>query len=65
MPAAVGVSLGRPDATVVAVIGDGSANYGITALYTAARRRTRTVFVIVNNGSYGALRGFAKRLKMP
>lgn len=62
MPAAVGVSLGRPDATVVAVIGDGSANYGITALYTAARRRTRTVFVIVNNGSYGALRGFAKRL---
>ncbi|WOO83148.1 Benzoylformate decarboxylase [Vanrija pseudolonga] len=62
MPAAVGVSLGRPGATVVAVIGDGSANYGITALYTAAQRQTRTVFVIVNNGSYGALRGFAKRL---
>ncbi|KAL1409284.1 hypothetical protein Q8F55_006117 [Vanrija albida] len=62
MPAAVGISLARPDAIVVAVIGNGSANYGITALYTAAQRRTRTVFIIVNNGSYGALRGFAKRL---
>ncbi|TXT10528.1 hypothetical protein VHUM_02033 [Vanrija humicola] len=61
-PASGGLGFGRPDATVVAVIGDGSSNYGITALYTAAQRKTRTVFIIVNNGSYGALRGFAKRL---
>ncbi|WP_105567361.1 benzoylformate decarboxylase [Microbacterium halophytorum] len=59
LPAAVGVSLARPDDTVVAVVGDGSANYGITALWTAAQQRTRTVFVIANNGTYGALRGFA------
>jgi benzoylformate decarboxylase len=62
LPAAVGISLARPEATVVATVGDGSANYGITALYTAAQRGTRTVFVIVNNSTYGALRGFAARL---
>lgn len=36
MPAAVGVQLARPDRPVVALIGDGSANYGITALWSAA-----------------------------
>lgn len=62
LPAAVGIALARPEATVVATVGDGSANYGLSALYTAAQRNTRTVFVIVNNGTYGALRGFAARL---
>jgi benzoylformate decarboxylase len=59
LPAAVGISLARPDLTVVGVVGDGSANYGLSALYTAAQRKTRTIFVIVNNGTYGALRKFA------
>lgn len=62
LPAAVGIALARPEATVVATVGDGSANYGISALWTAAQRRTRTVFVIVNNGTYGALRRFAVAL---
>lgn len=62
LPAAVGFALGDPEATVVAVVGDGSAHYGLSALHTAAQRRTRTVFVIVNNGTYGALRRFAKAL---
>lgn len=65
LPAAVGLALGDPEATVVATVGDGSANYGITALYTAAQRRTRTVFVIVNNAGYGALAGFAERMGVP
>ncbi|MFT4231997.1 MAG: benzoylformate decarboxylase [Leucobacter sp.] len=65
LPAAVGFALGQPEATVVATVGDGSANYGITALYTAAQRRTRTVFVIVNNSGYGALAGFAARMGVP
>ncbi|GMK58553.1 hypothetical protein CspeluHIS016_0505850 [Cutaneotrichosporon spelunceum] len=59
LPAAVGIALARPEITVVATVGDGSANYGITALWTAAQRGTRVVFVIVNNGTYGALRRFA------
>lgn len=65
LPAAVGMALGDPEKTIVATVGDGSANYGITALYTAAQRQTRTVFVIVNNSSYGALAAFAKRMGVP
>ena len=62
LPVAVGMALGAPDKTIVATIGDGSANYGISALYTAAEHHTRTVFLIVNNGGYGALAGFAERM---
>lgn len=65
LPAAVGMSLGVPEKTIVATVGDGSANYGITALYTAAQRQTRTVFVIINNSSYGALAAFAERMGVP
>lgn len=62
LPAAVGIAIGDPSKTVVATVGDGSANYGITALYTAAQRQTRTIFVIVNNSGYGALASFAERI---
>lgn len=62
LPCAVGLSLARPDWTVVAVVGDGSANYALPALYAARTHNTRTVFVIANNGAYGALRRFATAL---
>lgn len=65
LPAAVGVALAKPETTVVATVGDGSANFGITALYTAAQRGARVVFVIVNNSGYGALAGFAQRMGVP
>lgn len=63
LPAALGVALARPDRQVVALIGDGSANYGITALWTAARYRIPVVVVILRNGTYGALRWFARLLR--
>ncbi|MEQ3549423.1 benzoylformate decarboxylase [Pseudonocardia nematodicida] len=60
LPAAVGAQLAHGSARrVVALVGDGSANYGITALWTAAQYRVPVVFVILKNGTYGALRGFA------
>ncbi len=59
MPAAVGVQLAEPDRQVIALIGDGSANYSITALWTAAQHDVPVVFVILRNGTYGALRWFA------
>jgi len=62
LPAAVGVQLAHPERRVVATIGDGSANFGITALWTAARRDVPVVFVILNNGTYGALRRFTRAL---
>jgi benzoylformate decarboxylase len=48
---------------VIAVIGDGSANYSVTALWTAAQHNVPVVFVIMRNGTYGALRWFAGVLK--
>jgi benzoylformate decarboxylase len=64
MPAAIGVQLAEPSRRVVAIIGDGSANYSITALWTAARYKTPVVFLILKNDTYGALRWFAEVLKV-
>lgn len=62
LPAAVGAQLAHPDRRVIGLIGDGSANYGITALWTAARYGVPVVIVILKNGTYGALRWFAEIL---
>ncbi|BFO02783.1 benzoylformate decarboxylase [Pseudomonas guariconensis] len=59
LPAAIGVQLAEPDRQVIAVIGDGSANYSISALWTAAHYNIPAIFLIMNNGTYGALRWFA------
>lgn len=59
LPAAVGAQLAVPDRQVIGVIGDGSANYGITALWTAARYNVPVIIVILKNGTYGALRWFS------
>src|SRR5260370_14236295 len=64
MPAALGVQLAEPSRRVLAIIGDGSANYSITALWTAARYKIPVVFLILKNGAYGALRWFAEVLKV-
>jgi benzoylformate decarboxylase len=64
MPAALGVQIAEPSRRVIAVIGDGSANYSITALWTAARYKIPVVFLILKNGTYGALRWFAEVLKV-
>ena len=49
---------------MVGIIGDGSANYGITALWTAAQYGIPVVFIILKNGTYGALRWFADVLNV-
>ncbi|MGY2079965.1 benzoylformate decarboxylase [Modestobacter sp. SYSU DS0657] len=65
LPAAVGVALADADRPVVGVIGDGSANYGITALWTAAQHQLPVTFVLLRNGTYGALQWFADVLGTP
>ena len=59
--AAVGVQMALPDRRVAALIGDGSAQYTIQALWTAAHTKTPVVFVIANNGGYRVLKD---RLKL-
>ena len=62
LPAAVGVQLAQPDRQVIAVIGDGSANYAISALWSAAQYNVPVVFIILKNDTYGALRWFSRLL---
>ncbi|MFI1966251.1 benzoylformate decarboxylase [Streptomyces pathocidini] len=64
LPAAVGIALGRPDARVVAVVGDGSAMYGIQALWSAARLRVALTVIVVNNRGYATVDAFAERFGM-
>ena len=61
LPAAVGAQLAS-DRQVIAVIGDGSANYAISALWTAAQYSVPVIFIILKNGTYGALRWFSRLL---
>ncbi|MFE7170036.1 benzoylformate decarboxylase [Streptomyces sp. NPDC057616] len=65
LPGAVGVAMAQPGRPVVGVIGDGSANYGITALWTAAQHRLPLTVVLLRNGTYGALRWFGDLLGVP
>lgn len=58
LPAAVGVSLADTKRPVVALVGDGSANYSITGLWTAAQLKLPCTFVIVRNGVYEALKDY-------
>ena len=65
MPATIGVALALPERRVVGVVGDGSANYGITALWTAAQLGLPVTWVVLRNSTYGALRWFADLLDTP
>jgi benzoylformate decarboxylase len=62
VPAVAGVALAQPDRPVVGVIGDGSANYGITGLWTAAQEGLPVTYVILRNGAYAGLQRFAEVL---
>ena len=64
LPASVGVALARPDRRVVAIIGDGSAMYGIQALWSAAQLKLPMTIVIVNNAGYLALKHMGQLFQM-
>jgi benzoylformate decarboxylase len=60
LPAAIGGALAAPERPILALIGDGSSLYAIQALWTAAQHALPIVFVIVNNGGYGAMKAFGR-----
>ena len=62
---AIGVKLAWPQRPVLALIGDGSAMYGIQGLWTAAHYRLPVTFVITNNTEYKILKNCAQVLKLP
>lgn len=69
VPGAVGVALGdrergvrRP---VVGVIGDGSFEYSVQALWTAAQHSLPIVYVVLRNKEYSILKSFAEIERTP
>jgi benzoylformate decarboxylase len=69
VPGAVGVALGDRargvKRTVVATIGDGSFEYSIQAIWTAAQHKLPIIFVVLRNGEYAILKSFALLEKTP
>ena len=63
-PAAVGIALAERDSgrnrPVVMVIGDGSFQYSVQSIWTAARLRLPVLFVVLRNGEYAILKAFAE-----
>jgi benzoylformate decarboxylase len=58
LPAAVGLQLAHPDRRVVCPIGDGSIQYSIQALWTAAQQDAPVITIVLQNSDYSALKGF-------
>ncbi|MFC4336470.1 benzoylformate decarboxylase [Salininema proteolyticum] len=65
MAAAVGASLAAPSRKVVAVIGDGSAQYAVPAFWTARQWDADVVFLVLRNEEYAILKWFAQFEETP
>jgi benzoylformate decarboxylase len=59
LPAALGVALAQPERPVVCVLGEGSAQYAITAFWTAAAYSIPVRFLVLRNNEYSILKWFA------
>jgi benzoylformate decarboxylase len=59
LAASLGVQLACPGRPVVCVLGEGSAQYAITGLWTAAAYNLPVTFLVLNNSEYSILKWFA------
>jgi benzoylformate decarboxylase len=59
LPAAIGVQIAQPGRPVVCVVGEGSAQYAIQALWTAVAYDVPLTVLVANNAEYGILKWFA------
>ncbi|HVR88319.1 MAG TPA: thiamine pyrophosphate-binding protein [Candidatus Limnocylindria bacterium] len=56
MPAAIGVQLARPDARVLAIVGDGGFAFTPQALWSAAKYQLPVTILVINNKGYRSMR---------
>jgi tartronate-semialdehyde synthase len=56
LPAAIGAKLARPEATVVAVMGDGGFGFMVEELAMACQHNVPVIVVIINNGYLSLIR---------
>ena len=61
IPAAIGAKLARPDASVVAVVGDGGAQFSIAELGSAVEADVPVIVVIWNNRGYREIKDWMVR----
>jgi benzoylformate decarboxylase len=59
LPAALGVQLAEPGRQVVCVLGEGSAQYSVQGLWTAAAYQIPVKFLVLRNDEYAILKWFA------
>jgi benzoylformate decarboxylase len=59
LSAAVGAQIGSPDRPVLAVLGEGSAQYTITALWTAVAYEVPLTILVLRNDEYAILKWFS------
>ncbi len=60
LAAAVGVQMAQPDRPVVCVLGEGSAQYAITGLWSAVAYKVPVTFLVLRNEEYMILKWFAE-----
>jgi benzoylformate decarboxylase len=61
LPAAIGLRLADPARPVLAVLGDGSAIYGIQAMWSAAHYGVGVLFIVLANARYAVMDELASR----
>ena len=61
MGAALGIKMGMPTRPVAAVLGDGVFQFGMPALWTAARYNVPVTYIVMNNQSYAAVGAALRR----
>jgi benzoylformate decarboxylase len=59
LAAAIGVQLAQPSRPVVCVLGEGSAQYAIAGMWSAAAYKTPVTFLVLRNEEYAILKWFA------
>jgi benzoylformate decarboxylase len=60
LAASVGVQLAEPSRPVVCVLGEGSAQYAVTAFWSAVAYEAPVTFLVVRNAEYAILKWFAE-----
>ena len=60
LAASVGVQLAQPDRPVVCVLGEGSAQYAITAFWSAVAYKVPVTYLVLRNTEYAILKWFAE-----
>ena len=62
VPAAIGAKVARPERAVVAIAGDGGFMYSVNELATAVKYRLTVVFLVLNDGGFGAIHWLQEKL---